>query len=245
MQRVDRNNSIPIFSQLEDIFREKIENGEWESNTQIPTENSLCEMFDVSLITVRKALEKLEFEGMIKRIRGKGTFVEENKVKDLILQSLTGSFAFTPMADRNFSTEVVEKNIEIPSKQVLEALDLGENDEVTKLVRIRYVDSIPMYWTKAYIPISICPTLINENFESNSLYEILKDNYGIEAISALRTIETIYASNNADNFLGLRQSAPINLVTSISYLKENKPLEYSKNYFRTDRVKFEVKINLD
>jgi len=95
MNLPDRNKAIPLFYQLQEILHDKIEEGSWQANMRLPSEKELCEMYNVSQITVRKALKQLEIEGIIKRIQGKGTFVEDKKVKDLILQSLSGTFAFS------------------------------------------------------------------------------------------------------------------------------------------------------
>jgi len=243
IKNIDRNQATPISFQLQEIFHDNIDDGIWQSGEKIPTENELCEQYDVSLITVRKALKQLEIEGLIKRFQGKGTFVQDRKVKDLILQSLTGTFAFSTEGKRNFSTTLIEKNIEVPNEKTIDALQISPTEKVFKLIRIRSVEGSPLYWTKVYIPEHLCPSLLEEEFENRSLYEILKTKYGLAAESAVRTIETVIASSRAKNYLGVTPGTPLHLISSISYLRDGKPMEFSKNYFRSDRVKFEVKIN--
>jgi len=238
----DRNKYIPLYYQLKEILHDKIEDESWSINMRLPSEKELCEIYKVSRITVRMALKQLEIEGRIRRDQGKGTFIEDKKAKDLILQSLTGTFAFSE--EVNFSTTVVEKNIEKANEQIYQTLKLTKRGMVTKLVRIRIVRGAPLYWTKAYIPLEICPELIHQDFEKHSLFEILKNLYALEAVSATRTIETVLASSRATNYLGVAAGTPINLVTSTSYLADGRPLEFSKNYFRSDKVIFEVKIGI-
>jgi len=245
MKTIDRSHTIPISYQLQEIFHDNIDEGVWQSGQKIPAENELCEQYGVSLITVRRALKQLEIEGLIKRFQGKGTFIEDKKVKDLILQSLTGSFAFSADGQRNFSTTLIEKGVEKPNEKIIETLQLLPGEKIYKLVRIRNVEENPLYWTKVYIPKRLCPKLLDEDFENQSLYEILKTKYGLVAVSAVRTIETVVASSRAKNYLGVMPGTPLNLVSSVSYLKDGKPMEFSKNYFRSDRVKFEVKININ
>lgn len=243
MKTIDRKKAVPISFQLQEIFHDNIDEGLWKRGKQIPTEKELCDFYKVSLVTVRKALKQLELEGLINRFQGKGTFVKDKKVKDLILQSLTGTFAFSAKEERNFSTLMVEKGIEIPNEYITEILKLNANDRVFKLVRIRTVDNTPLYWTKVFIPEKLCLNLLDENFKTQSLYEILKLKYGLIAGSAVRTVETIIASSRAMNYLDVTPGSPINLISSVSYLQDGRPMEYSKNYFRSDLVKFEIKIN--
>ena len=243
MKTVDRNQAVPIFFQLQRIFHDNIDEGVWKKGEQIPTENELCQKYDVSLITVRKALQQLEIEGLIKRMQGKGTFVEDKKVNDLILQSLTGTFAFSSNKKYKYSTTVVEKSILIPEEKIRDLLQLGPGEKAIRLIRIRYVDDEPFYWTKAYIPEKLCPDLLSEDLEKNSLYEIMRSKYSLVATTATRIIETLIASSKGDNYLNITPGTPINLVSSVSYLDDGSTLEYSKNYYRSDRVRFEVKID--
>lgn len=243
MKTVDRNQALPIFYQLQNIFFDNIRAGVWKPGEQIPPESELCAMYDVSLITVRKALQQLEVEGLVRRMQGRGTFVAEKKVNDLILQSMTGTFAFSPPAQTAYSTRVIEKGIELPDAIVMEKLGLRSNQKVIKLVRLRIVDGLPFYWTKAYLPERLCPGLLEEDFEKKSLYEILKSRYGLVVFSAIRAIETRIASSLGKNYLAVSPGTPINVISSVSYLKDGSALEYSKNYFRSDRVRFEVRIN--
>lgn len=244
MKTVDRKKGLPISFQLQEIFQDNIDEGIWKRGEQIPTEKNLCDLYGVSLITVRKALKQLEIEGIIERFQGKGTIVVDKKVKDLILQSLTGTFAFSKSENRNFSTIMVEKGIEKPNEDTADVLKLNTDERVFKLVRIRNVDNTPLYWTKVFIPEKLCLNLLDEDFKTQSLYEILKLKYGLVAESAVRTMDTIIASSRAMNYLGVVPGTPINRISSVSYLKDGRPMEFSKNYFRSDRVKFEIKINM-
>ncbi len=72
---VDRGSKEKLYVQIYSILIEKIESGEWPPGTQIPTEDELCRIYDVSKVTVREAIQELVREGYLKRQQGKGTFV--------------------------------------------------------------------------------------------------------------------------------------------------------------------------
>ena len=72
---VDRGSKEKLYVQIYAIILEKIESGEWPSGTQIPPEDELCRIYDVSKVTVREAIQELVREGYLKRQQGKGTFV--------------------------------------------------------------------------------------------------------------------------------------------------------------------------
>jgi len=77
---LDEKSPVPLYHQLSQILREKIEQEEWKEGEQIPTELELCEEFGLSRGTVAQALRELEDEGLVYRKQGRGTFVAEKKL---------------------------------------------------------------------------------------------------------------------------------------------------------------------
>ena len=77
MTNVDRNSPIPIYHQLKTVLQEQIENGLWRPGDRLPTEQELCRMYNISRSPVRQALKELEYERVILRRPGLGTFVED------------------------------------------------------------------------------------------------------------------------------------------------------------------------
>lgn len=69
---------VPLYLQVARLMRQKVERQEWPVGAQIPTLNALEEEFQVSRITLRESLAQLEAEGLIRRERGRGTFVEKD-----------------------------------------------------------------------------------------------------------------------------------------------------------------------
>ena len=78
---VDKTSLTPIYSQLKEMVREKIEAGIWPPGTLIPSERDFCEQFGISRMTVRQALGELVSEGMVVREKGKGTFVAQPRLR--------------------------------------------------------------------------------------------------------------------------------------------------------------------
>lgn len=78
MSNIDHDSPIPIYHQLKTLIREKIELGVWRPGDRIPTEQKLCQLYNISRTPVRQALNELEFEGLIVRRPGQGTYVSEH-----------------------------------------------------------------------------------------------------------------------------------------------------------------------
>ena len=93
MSLINANTPIPLYFQLQEILRDKIQNGVWKPGEHLPSEEELCAEYNVSRVTVRNSLSRLSAEGLIERAAGKGTIVAKPKVREMILASLTGSYA--------------------------------------------------------------------------------------------------------------------------------------------------------
>ena len=77
MTGIDRDSPIPIYHQLKSLILEQVESGLWRSGDRIPTEQELCQLYDISRSPVRQALNQLAREGVLTRHPGRGTFVNE------------------------------------------------------------------------------------------------------------------------------------------------------------------------
>ena len=92
--KIDLTDVTPRYYQMYLSLRERITSGEFGQNGMIPTERELCEQYNISRITVIKALDILESEGVIERQQGRGSFVIEITEKEPEYQKMTQMVAF-------------------------------------------------------------------------------------------------------------------------------------------------------
>jgi GntR family transcriptional regulator len=72
---VDRDSMTPMWEQVRTLILGRIESGEWKAGTRLPSEPALAEAYEVNRDTIRKAARKLQADGIVKVVKGKGTFV--------------------------------------------------------------------------------------------------------------------------------------------------------------------------
>jgi GntR family transcriptional regulator len=76
---INKFSNVPLYSQLKNLVIEKIQSGEYPEESQIPSEQELCEAYDISRPTVRQAISELTSSGYLYKEKGKGTFVSRSK----------------------------------------------------------------------------------------------------------------------------------------------------------------------
>jgi GntR family transcriptional regulator len=240
MGLINANTPIPLYFQLQEILRDKLENGQWKPGNHLPSEEELCTEYNVSRVTVRNALSRLSMEGLIERSAGKGTIVARPKVREMILATLTGSYASVTEGARSVVTQVMESEVIEPLEHIRRVLKLNNREKVSKILRIRTVDDVALFWSRAFVPYRLCPDFLKSDFKNRSFFEILENDFKLIPDRSVRTIETELATSRDINYLGMRAGTPLTVVTSICYMKDGTPLEYSRSHFRGDRTKYLV-----
>jgi len=239
---VDRNSPIPYYVQIIQAIREQITNGHWQPGYQLPGETEFCQMYDVSRTVIRQALGELVYEGLITRIRGKGTFVAQPKIGESLVQRLTGFYH--DMIERGYTpiTEVLEQEVIPASPKVASHLKIAEGEMVLKINRKRSIEGVPIVLVTTYLPHKFCKGLEQENFRNQSLYAALENMFGIVIVSGRRTLEAVPANEYEAQLLEIERGAPLILLDSISYLEDGTPIEYYHAVHRGDRTRFEVEL---
>lgn len=239
---IRRDSPVPYYYQLEGFLRDRIEDGTWKPGQRIPSEAELCAAFDVSRTVVRQALNELVQEGVLYRRKGKGTFVAEPKIRESLVQHLTGFYEDTVALGLKPSTKVLQQEVIPAPPKIAEALSLKESDPVIVIDRLRFVDGEPIVLVVTYVPYRVCPEVVNEDVSTQSLYAILEKKYGLELVYGRRTLEAVAATKEEAELLEIEEGDPIVLLKSISYLKDGGPIEYFKARHRGDRSRFEVEL---
>ena len=237
---IDRNNYIPYYIQLKNILQEQIDKGDWQAGAQLPGEPELCRLFDVSRTVVRQALKEMEYEGLIFRKKGKGTFVTEAKIGESLVQNLTGFYQ--DMVERGHTpvTQMLRQEVVPASPKVAGYLQIEPDTPVIVLDRLRFVQGEPIALVTTYLPFILCSEVLQTDLSNQSLYAFLEKRCGLMIVRGHRTLEAVLATEQDAQLLRIKKGAPLMMLDSISYLEDGTPLEYYHARHSGSRVRFEV-----
>lgn len=233
---------MPKYYQLKKKIIHEIEMGKYTSDGLIPSERRLMEDYQVSRITVRKAIDELVVEGYLYKIQGKGTYVKmEDKGNDLFsLVSCTQavrSMGMTP------TKRVIVSQLLFADKKRARALNLSNTDQVFQLGRVLYANDEPLNYTLTYLPVKLFPGLEKHNFAKASLYQILAEEYHLNITKAKRTVEAVLVEEDLAQYLDIEVGMPVILFGCTTWGEVNGqelPVESFKCYYRTDKYKFYI-----
>ena len=239
---INFDSHIPYYIQLMDILREKVQQAEWVPGDQIPGEQDLCEQYQVSRTVVRQALRELEFEGVISRQKGKGTFISLPKISEGLVQKLTGFYQ--DMVERGLKpgSQVLHQNVISSNDKIAHFLNIKSGEKVIDIQRLRFINDEPIQLVTTYIPFDVCPSLASVDLSNRSLYEYLEKECGIYLAKGHRYIEAVLANDYEAALLGIERGDPLLLLDSVSFSENGQPIEYYHALHRGDRSRFEVEL---
>ena len=240
---IDRTSSIPLYVQLRDALQNQIAQGAWVPGDQLPGDQELCEVYNVSRTVVRQALQELSFQGSIVRHRGRGTFVAEPKISSTsLVHSLMGFHE--DMVERGLAmqNEVLEKVMLPVNPKIAKYLELENLAPVVKLERLRFVEAEPIVHVTSYLPYDLCPTIMTADLSEQSLYAFLETECNLRIARGRRRIEAVAVHEPEARLLQIENGSPVIRMESVSYLQDGRPIEYFDALFRGDRSRFELEV---
>jgi GntR family transcriptional regulator len=240
MKKVDKNNSIPLHLQLSQIIKDMIESGELKSGNPILPERELCELQNVSRMTVNKAIVGLVNEGFLYRKQGKGTFVSERKEK-YQYSSVKGFTEVMTQKGFEIRTDILSFELSTQPKYIREKLNIkDEKILIYKIERLRYIKDDPFALETVYIPHNMCSDLNKELLTNNSLYKVFKEKYNYDIKKATQTIEPIILSGE-DSLLLKQDVGSLALrFQRNAYINDDIPIEYTISIFISDKYQYEL-----
>lgn len=237
---LQRDGSLPLYHQLKQILLEQINQNGLKAGDKLPGDFDLCKKYKVSRTVVRQALSELEFEGVLERIKGKGTFVAKPKVTEHLAPSLYGLFRDAQSRGAEIVSQVLKQEIVPADISVAYDLDLAPNSPVLELERIRYSDGLPWAWVTSYLRLDVGERLLKEDLTRASVYEVLEMKHGIKLVLTKRSLEARVANAAVAKALDIREGSAVLVLRSVAFDDQDRPIERFVAIHRGDTSQFEV-----
>lgn len=224
--------ATPLYLQLEAVLREALASGTWKAGEAMPPERELADKFGVSRLTLRKALERLEAQGLVQRRQGSGTYVAPRLEQPL--STLTGFSEDMRARGLEPSVRWLKRGLFTASPEEVLALSLSPGEKVARLERVRSAQGEPMAVERAALPAHLLP---DPEQVKESLYTYLESK-DLRPARALQRLRSVAASRQEAELLGIRPGEPVLYIERLSYLADGSVLEFTRSHYRGDRYDF-------
>ncbi|MFP4588438.1 MAG: GntR family transcriptional regulator [Candidatus Acetothermia bacterium] len=240
---INKGSPVPIYYQLKELIKERIESGFYEPHERLPSERQLEKQHGISRMTARQALSELESEGYIYREQGKGSFVAEPKFRQALLELTSFS---EDMQRRNLEPGSKVLNIDVVEgdRKMAQKMDAAGNESFIRLKRLRLADEEPLGIETAHLREVFCPGLEEFDFQDRSLYSTLQKEYDLKFGQAKQSVEATIASEFEARVLGIEEGTPMLATERFTLLDDGETIiEFTRSTYRGDRYKLFVELH--
>ncbi|MCS2169048.1 GntR family transcriptional regulator [Scandinavium sp. TWS1a] len=237
---------VARYIEIKNSIKEAIQQQHYLPGSKIPSERELATRYNVTRVTLQKAMHVLEQEGFIERIHGKGMFVSGAIADNVFLLNNGASDSILGFSrefgqQAKITSRLVSQNIIPAPASVAQALNLAQDQPVHAIRRVRYIDNEPVLVEDSWVICAVIATIPDVVLDKGSLYEY------IERVTAKKikfynsVIEADLFDETFTALLSVAPGTPMLKVTGITKLDDGTPFNYSCSYNRAD--KFKIKNN--
>ncbi len=231
-----KTSERPLYKQLMQRLKNDITAGVYPSGDRIPGEQALCAIYNVSRVTVRKALAEIVREGLLVRRQGKGTFVAQEKIKrDLGL--ITSFSDACEQIGLKAQTRVMERVMEQATEEDCAKLLVPKGSQVLSICRLRLAGGLPVMLEYNRFPAAL--DFLETAPLSGSLYALLSDQ-GLIPSRAVHDISLGHARDQVSKLLGTNDGDALLRLDQLVFDQHDRPLHLSRQWIRGDRFTFRI-----
>lgn len=237
------------YEEVIEYVRRQIQTSVWPVGYKLPREVDLCEQLQVSRTTIAHAFKQLVDEGLLKRVKGTGTFVRHQQMFENTSIYINSFFQELRARGINVVTEIIEFHpLSHPDAALLEKLMLPEGSEVYVLSRLRYAENGfytgPIVLSTTYFSGAIGRIVYKHDLTKESLTNIFNANNLYRPFMKKR-ISAVALQGREQRLLGAQPEDLALFICSASRTRDGKVVEYSESYYPIDRNEFYIDVNAD
>ncbi|WP_312641089.1 GntR family transcriptional regulator [Hydrogenoanaerobacterium sp.] len=239
---LEANHATPLYEQLQIAIKNDIMSGVYSLGERMPSEAELGEHYGISRITVRRAVQELEKEGMLERKQGKGTFVKHSKFENKI-DSILGFTDTLNRMGRKVVRVIHSKKIVPAEDWVADALKIEKDSSIIELKRTMYDDNQPILYDECYYPCERFPGMFDMISENISTYQLIKEVYGVHLPRAHKRFNVEIADVMVSQRLHCSPGDPLFSIFKLTFDEKDKPVQISKSLVLASRATYILEVD--
>lgn len=219
------------------VLKERIRSGSLPPGERLPGEPTLAAEHRLSRVTIRRALDGLARDGLIRRRPGAGTFVREDVAPAAIVGDFSNMLQSLVAMGKATRVRLLAFDYVTPPQAVAEALGLVPGERTQHSIRVRYMDDEPFSYLSTHVPERIGISYSEADLASMPLLALLERS-GVAAVAADQTLSATLAGPETAAALGVAVGAPLIAMTRVVRGADGRGVEHLSALYRPDRHQF-------
>lgn len=233
MFEINKDSNVPLYQQIVHSVKKCIDSKELKENDKLPSEHEICKEYSLSRTIVRVALDILEREGYIYKIKGKGTYVSSPRIYQ-DLSELSRFYDDMTNLGKTPVSKILYAKVEEPNELVRGKMNLAKGELVFKLVWIRYGNKEPLIYETIHLNYDMVQGIETKDLTTKKLYDVLADEFGIKAIQSKELFYPCKITYLESKYLMLSEGE-LGMKVERTIYNGSRVLEYTQSTVRGDR----------
>ena len=234
---IDHKSPIPLHAQAETLLRKLIAEEDYQNGKLLPNEVELAKILAISRTTLRQAINKLVFEGLLVRKKRTGTRVAQAAVssKSNNWLSFSQEMKLRGIPIKNFELHVTWV---YPDEALANFFEIKTDRKILKMERVRGKPEEPFVYFASYFHPRV--GLTGEEDFKTPLYEMLENEHSIVATLSKEEISAKAADTFIASKLKITTGSPVLFRKRFVFDQGERPMEYNLGYYKADSFVYTV-----
>ena len=233
---------MPLYHQIYLILRDQIASGGYAHDAFLPTEQELVREYDVSRITAKRALNELAADGLVVRLRGRGTQVQTKNPVPPVRAPIEGLIENILAMGLETEVELLEFDYVPATVEVATALNCAAGDVVQRAERVRLLNGEPFSHLETYIPEAIGRSFSRRDLERHPLL-LLLERSGSSISHATQVITASLANGKISRLLNVPIGSSVLKIMRTVYDQNDRPVEFITGLYRPDHYQYKMTLS--
>lgn len=225
-----------IYQTIAKEITDSVSSGEYVKGQRLPSEIDLALQFDVSRLTIRKAINLLIDTKVLYKQENKGTYVMSHQKLASGESGLQGFNEVAISKGKKPKTELLETHQLEFDQTIWQLLEAQEDEQVIVVKRVRYLDDVPMTFEELYLRQKYLPKELTDNAFSGSIFDLFEQKVAIAY--SHQEIEAVLVDDKLSDIFDISQGQPMFKVKSTVYTVSGLPIIYDISHYRSDEYVF-------
>ncbi|AXG37293.1 GntR family transcriptional regulator [Enterococcus gilvus] len=232
---IDKHSLVPIYEQVMDYIKKKIEKGEWKKGDKISTEKDLMELFDVSRGTIKKAISLLVEEKVLTQKQGKGTFVIDENISFPFAEGLISFSESMKSQGIDFETELINLEKKKADEKIAELLKINIGDDYLFIERTRTVHDEVVMFIQNNINIQLAPNIDTADYAHESLFNIVEKYSKHKVAYSETSFAAVPSTKVISDLLHIEENSPLLYQEQLVHLDDDSIIELGRVWLKSNK----------
>ncbi len=230
---LERGASEPLWVQLRNLIEDAIREGELGPLARLPSEQTICDFFNVSRPVVRGAISSLASDGLVTKMPRRGMFIAPPRQETEFLTANLSVYSDLSARGHEVTSKTFEFVRTLPDEEEQRVFRLPDGGRVVRIGRVYYMDGNPLTYTHISLPGHKVPDIEEIALDGRSIFGTLRERYGLVAVRAERWLSAAMPHPAAAAMMGVPEDEPMIWIESVAYDPDGGPLEFYRAYYNS------------